>query len=155
MDAAMPPPPPVTFAEVRPIDQFSGNRLTIGGIETSSSWLWQGQGASNPRQLWLPLDLLVGQMGFQRQSHLGGEQLEWYGFQLRLGDVQQRTIGDEVAIDALPWLNALGVQVNRTKNSLRLDLPKPHLKTLRQGKGGSANRLVMDLSGAAIIQRGR
>jgi hypothetical protein len=92
-------------------------------------------------------------MGFQRQSHLGGEQLEWYGFQLRLGDVQQRTIGDEVAIDALPWLNALGVQVNRTKNSLRLDLPKPHLKTLRQGKGGSANRLVMDLSGAAIIQR--
>ena len=153
MDAAMPPPPPVTFAEVRPIDQFSGNRLTIGGIETSSSWLWQGQGASNPRQLWLPLDLLVGQMGFQRQSHLGGEQLEWYGFQLRLGDVQQRTIGDEVAIDALPWLNALGVQVNRTKNSLRLDLPKPHLKTLRQGKGGSANRLVMDLSGAAIIQR--
>ena len=153
MDAAMPPPPPVTFAEVRPIDQFSGNRLTIGGIETSSSWLWQGQGASNPRQLWLPLDLLVGQMGFQRQSHLGGEQLEWYGFQLRLGDVQQRTIGDEVAIDALPWLNALGVQVNRTKNSLRVDLPKPHLKTLRQGKGGSANRLVMDLSGAAIIQR--
>ena len=153
MDAAMPPPPPVTFAEVRPIDEFSGNRLTIGGIETSSSWLWQGQGASNPRQLWLPLDLLVGQMGFQRQSHLGGEQLEWYGFQLRLGDVQQRTIGDEVAIDALPWLNALGVQVNRTKNSLRVDLPKPHLKTLRQGKGGSANRLVMDLSGAAIIQR--
>ena len=153
MDAAMPPPPPVTFAEVRPIDQFSGNRLTIGGIKTSSSWLWQGQGASNPRQLWLPLDLLVGQMGFQRQSHLGGEQLEWYGFQLRLGDVQQRTIGDEVAIDALPWLNALGVQVNRTKNSLGLDLPKPHLKTLRQGKGGSANRLVMDLSGAAIIQR--
>jgi hypothetical protein len=92
-------------------------------------------------------------MGFQRQSHLGGEQLEWYGFQLRLGDVQQRTIGDEVAIDALPWLNALGVQVSRTKNSLRVDLPKPHLKTLRQGKGGSANRLVMDLSGAAIIQR--
>ena len=153
MDAAMPPPPPVTFAEVRPIDQFSGNRLTIGGIKTSSSWLWQGQGASNPRQLWLPLDLLVGQMGFQRQSHLGGEQLEWYGFQLRLGDVQQRTIGDEVAIDALPWLNALGVQVNRTKNSLKVNLPKPHLKTLRQGKGGSANRLVMDLSGAAIIQR--
>ena len=149
----MPPPPPATFAEVRPIDQFSGNRLTIGGIETSSSWLWQGQGASNPRQLWLPLDLLVGQMGFQRQSDLGGEQLEWYGFQLRLGDVQQRTIGDEIAIDALPWLNALGVQVNRTKNSLRVDLPKPHLKTLRQGKGGSANRLVMDLSGAAIIQR--
>ena len=153
MDAAMPPPPPVTFAEVRPIDQFSGNRLTIGGIETSSSWLWQGQGASKPKQLWLPLDLLVGQMGFQRQADRDGERLEWYGFQLPLSGVQQRTIGDEVALDALPWLNALGVQVNRTKNSLRVDLPKPHLKTLRQGKGGSANRLVMDLSGAAIIQR--
>ena len=153
MDAAMPPPPPATIAEVRLTDQFSGDRLTIGGIETSSSWLWQGQGASNPKQLWLPLDLLVGQMGFQRQADRDGERLEWYGFQLPLSGVQQRTIGDEVALDALPWLNALGVQVNRTKNSLRVDLPKPHLKTLRQGKGGSANRLVMDLSGPALVQR--
>ena len=153
MDAAMPPPPPATIAEVRLTDQFSGDRLTIGGIETSSSWLWQGQGASNPKQLWLPLDLLVGQMGFQRQADRDGERLEWYGFQLPLSGVQQRTIGDEVALDALPWLNALGVQVNRSKNSLRVDLPKPYLKTLRQGKGGSANRLVMDLSGPALVQR--
>ena len=153
MDAAMPPPPPATIAEVRLTDQFSGDRLTIGGIETSSSWLWQGQGASNPKQLWLPLDLLVGQMGFQRQANRDGEQLEWYGFQLPLSGVQQRTIGDEVALDALPWLNALGVQVNRSKNSLRVDLPKPHLKKLRQGNGGSANRLVMDLSGPALVQR--
>ncbi len=153
MDAAMPPPPPATIAEVRLTDRFSGDRLTIGGIETSSSWLWQGQGKSNPNQLWLPLDLLEGQMGFQRQSEAKGERLEWYGFQLPLSGVPQRTIGDEVAIDALPWLNALGVQVNRTKNALRLDLPQPRLKKLRQGKGGSSNRLVMDLSGPALIQR--
>ena len=153
MDAAMPPPPPATIAEVRLTDRFSGDRLTIGGIETSSSWLWQGQGKSNPNQLWLPLDLLEGQMGFQRQSEVKGERLEWYGFQLLLSGVPQRTIGDEVAIDALPWLNALGVQVNRTKNALRLDLPQPRLKKLRQGKGGSSNRLVMDLSGPALIQR--
>ncbi len=153
MDAAMPPPPPATVAEVRLTDRFSGDRLTIGGIETSSSWLWQGQGASNPKQLWLPLDLLEGQMGFQRQSEVSGERLEWYGFQLPLRGVPQRTIGDEVAIDALPWLNALGVQVNRTKNALRVDLPQPFLKGLRQGKGGSSNRLVMDLSGPALIQR--
>jgi hypothetical protein len=153
MDAAMPPPPPAPIAEVRLTDQFSGDRLTIGGINTSSSWLWQGQGTTNPKRLWLPLDLLVGQMGFQRQSAVNGERLDWYGVQLPLSGLQQRTIGDEVALDALPWLNALGVQVNRSKNTLRVDLPQPHLITLRQGKGSSANRLVMDLSGPALIQR--
>ena len=153
MDAAMPPPPPAPIAEVRVTDQFSGDRLTIGGIDSSSSWLWQGQGATQPKRLWLPLDLLVGQMGFQRQSEISGERLEWYGFQLPLNGVQQRTIGDEVALDALPWFNALGVQVSRTKNTLRVDLPQPQLKTLRQGKGSSANRLVMDLSGPALVQR--
>ena len=92
-------------------------------------------------------------MGFQRQSDEGGERLEWYGVQLPLSGLQQRTIGDEVALDALPWLNALGVQVNRSKNTLKVELPQPHLKTLRQGKGSSANRLVMDLSGPALVQR--
>ena len=153
MDAAMPPPPPAPIAEVRVTDQFSGDRLTIGGIDTSSSWLWQGQGATRPTRLWLPLDLLVGQMGFQRQADVGEEFLDWYGFQRPLSGLQQRTIGDEVALDALPWLNALGVQVNRTKSTLRVDLPKPHLKKLRQGKGSSANRLVLDLSGPALVQR--
>ena len=153
MDAAMPPPPPAALAEVRAIDQFSGDRLTIGGIDTSSAWLWEGQEATNPKRLWLPLDLLVGQMGFQRQSGLDGEFLEWYGFQLPLSGLQQRTIGDEVALDALPWLKALGVQVKRAQATLKVALPQPHLKTLRQGKGSSANRLVMDLSGPALVQR--
>ncbi len=153
MDAAMPPPPPAPIAEVRLTDQFRGDRLTIGGIGSSSSWLWQGRGTTNPTRLWLPLDLLVGQMGFQRQVEVSGERLEWYGFQRPLSGLQQRTIGDEVALDALPWLMALGVQVNRTKSTLRVDLPQPHLKKLRQGKGSSANRLVMDLSGPALVQR--
>ena len=153
MDAAMPPPPPPPIAEVRLTDQFSGDRLTIGGIDISSAWLWQGQGATNPKRLWLPLDLLVGQMGFQRQSDFSGERLEWYGVQRAFSGLQQRTIGDEVALDALPWLKALGVQVNRINNTLRVELPQPHLKTLRQGKGSSANRLVMDLSGPALVQR--
>ena len=153
MDAAMPPPPPPPIAEVRLTDQFSGDRLTIGGIDISSAWLWQGQGATNPKRLWLPLDLLVGQMGFQRQSDFSGERLEWYGVQRAFSGLQQRTIGDEVALDALPWLKALGVQVNRISNTLRVELPRPHLKTLRQGKGSSANRLVMDLSGPALVQR--
>ena len=153
MDAAMPPPPPAPIAEVRLTDQFSGDRLTIGGISTTSSWLWQGQGTTSPQRLWLPLDLLVGQMGFQRQSAVGGELLEWYGYRKPLSRLEKRTIGDEVALDALPWLNAQGVQVNRTKSTLNLDLPRPDLKALRQGKGSSANRLVLDLSGPALVQR--
>ena len=43
--------------------------------------------------------------------------------------------------------------VDRSKNTVKVDLPQPHLKTLRQGKGSSANRLVMDLSGPALVQR--
>ena len=153
MEAATPPPLPSAISEVRRTDQFKGDQLSIGGINTTSTWLWQGPGTTSPRQLWMPLDLLVGQMGFQRKSLLGKEFLEWYGIQSPFSGLQRRTLGDEVALDVTPWLNALGVQLNRAKNRLRVELPQPQLQTLRQGKGSSSNRLVLDLTGPALIQR--
>ncbi len=153
MDAAMPPPPPPTISEVRTTDQFIGDQLSIGGIDTSSTWLWLGQAINSPRQLWLPLDRLVGQMGFQRKSVLGEDFLEWYGIQSPLSGLQRRTLGDEIALDVTLWLNELDVQLKRANNKLAVELPQPTVQALRQGKGSSANRLVLDLTGPAFMQR--
>ncbi|MFL0768219.1 MAG: phosphodiester glycosidase family protein, partial [Prochlorococcus sp.] len=60
---------------------------------------------------------------------------------------------DEVALNVADWLTAAGVKIRRKNNVLNVELPTPRLNGLRQGKGSMANRLVLDLSGPALIQR--
>lgn len=153
MDASPPPPPLPILAENRKPAESSGGQLLIGGRATASDWLWIGNSRSNPTQLWLPLDVLIGQIGFQRLPGIGGDKLAWFGVELPLNKLQQRSLGDEVALDVTPWFKPLGVEVDRTPNMLRIQLPQPQLQKIRQGRGSAAERLVLDLDGPALIQR--
>lgn len=148
-----PPPPPTSFSEVRLSQTVSGDRIRIGGQELRMTWLWVGADHQRPEQLWLPLDLLVSQLGFVRSQTQQGEQLEWYGQRAELGSLSQRTLGDEVAIDVAAWLESTGMQISRSNQTLRLTLSAPQVTQLRRGKGSTATRLVIDLSGPALVQR--
>jgi len=148
-----PPMPPAPVAEVRAASSVQGDRMRLAGIDLDSPWLWVGSDRRRPLQLWLPLDLLVGQFGFHRSPSQQGEQLEWYSRKAILKDLPQRTLGDEVAIEVSQWLSATGVQLSRSERSLRVTLPAPRLLRLRRGKGSTANRLVLDLTGAALVHR--
>ncbi|WP_186484775.1 phosphodiester glycosidase family protein [Synechococcus sp. A15-127] len=139
------PPPEVRFAASR-----SGNRILIAGQRLSGGWQWQGQRDDQPDELWLPLDLLEGQLGFSR---LENGNLEWYGEQRPLESIPQRPLGDEVALEVADWLGAVGVRSSTRGRQLLLELPAPLLQRLRRGKGSNAGRVVFDLDGPVFVQR--
>ena len=149
----LPPPPPIPVAEVRTAEPITGAQLKIGGIAAKGTWQWVGNDRSSPVQLWIPLDLLIGRLGFRRVVSEGGEALEWFGQRVPLKTLSKRTLEDEVAIDAAPWLKALNVATSHRDGVLSLSLRAPKVQKLRQGRGSTAGRLVLDLSGPALMQR--
>ena len=150
---SLPPPPPAPVAEVRQADQSIGNRVRVGEISQKSAWLWIAGKGKSPNQLWLPLDVLTGRLGFRRTTTAAGEQLEWFGRDQLLSDLETRTLKDEVAVDAWPWFRAIGVSVQRRETTLELSLASPRIVSIRQGRGSTAGRVVLDLSAPALIQR--
>ena len=144
--AQLPEPPP----EVRSVASRSGDRIMIAGQRLSGAWLWQGPRDDQPEELWLPLDLLEGQLGFSRRN-VG--KLEWYGEQRPLKTMAQRPLGDEVGLEVADWLAAVGVRSSTRGRQLLLELPPPLLQRLRRGKGSSADRVVLDLDGPVFVQR--
>ena len=144
--AQLPEPPP----EVRSVASRSGDRIMIAGQRLSGAWLWQGPRDDQPEELWLPLDLLEGQLGFSRRN-VG--KLEWYGEQRPLKTMAQRPLGDEVGLEVADWLAAVGVSSSTRGRQLLLELPPPLLQRLRRGKGSSADRVVLDLDGPVFVQR--
>jgi len=148
-----PPPPPAPVAEIRAAQPVQGSSLRLAGNTIKTGWLWLGSSRRDPEQLWLPLDTLTSRLGVLRSTTGSGDQLEWYGKKAALSSFQQRSIDDEVALEISTWLRDLGVRLERSGHSLSLNLPTPQLLRLRQGKGSTANRLVLDLSGPALVQR--
>ncbi len=64
-----------------------------------------------------------------------------------------RSLGDEVGLEVSDWLAATGVRAQVRENTLELRLPLPKVNNLRRGKGSTADRLVLDLNGPALVQR--
>ena len=149
----LPPPPPVPVAEVRTADRFTGSEVKVGGLLSKGAWQWVGNDQRSPEQLWIPLDLLIGRLGFQRIATERGEALEWFGQSVPLEALTKRSLDDEVAIDAAVWFKALNVATSRRNGVLSISLQAPRVRNLRQGRGSTAGRLVLDLSGPALLQR--
>ena len=148
-----PPPPPAPIPEIRAAQPIQGSRLRLAGTAIKSGWLWLGNSSRTPGQLWLPLDTLTARLGVQRSTTRSGDLLEWYGKKALLSSFQQRSIDDEVALEVSGWLRDIGVSLEQSGDLLSLNLPAPRLIRFRRGKGSTANRLVLDLSGPALVQR--
>ena len=146
--APLPAPPP----ELRPVPNQSGEEVLIGRERSKAVWLWRGSDAE-PEELWLPLEVLESRLGFRRVSRLDGEALEWFGRTVALTALATRSLGDEVGLEVSDWLAATGVRAQVRENTLELRLPPPTVNNLRRGKGSTADRLVLDLNGPALVQR--
>ena len=140
---------PEPLPELRQAPSLQGQQLRIDGLELRSSWQWEGLNRSQPDQLWLPLELLESHLGFRR--HQG--QLEWFGRRQPLAELPQRTLGDEVGLEVADWLAQVGVIIRLDDQKLQLTLPSADLQGMRRGKGSTADRLVLDLDGPALVQR--
>ena len=146
--APLPAPPP----ELRPTPNQSGEVMQIGQERSKAVWLWRGSDAA-PEELWLPLEVLESRLGFRRVSRLDGEALEWFGRTVPLTSMTTRSLGDEVGLEVSDWLAATGVSSKVRGTTLELRLPPPTVNNLRRGKGSTADRLVLDLTGPALVQR--
>jgi hypothetical protein len=131
-----------------------GDRLTINGRSQRARWRWLGAAGTTPQQLWLPLEVLQNQLGVSSRSLSDGSlDLEWFGAGLKVPAGAQQALDDEVALDALPLLQALGVQVQERGSELQLGLPGSGLVQVRSSQQGSVRRLVLDLDGPALVRQ--
>ena len=131
-----------------------GRALSIHGQRQQAAWLWVGPASEMPRELWLPLEVLQGQLGFS--SRTGGDgalELEWFGQRLFVPQAQQRSLGDEVAIDVAPFLSSRTLLAQLEAGELHLQGGKPQVRQVRASTAPpGSRRVVLDLTGPAIVR---
>jgi hypothetical protein len=130
--------------------------VSIGGLRQQARWQWQPASPSTSEQLWLPLELLEGQLGISsRSSSDGSLMLEWYGRQLIVPAAAQRSVDDEVAVEVAALVRPLGLRCEASGDRLDLSLDSPPLLGVRQGGSGERRRVVLDLSAPTWIRKER
>ncbi|QEY33450.1 phosphodiester glycosidase family protein [Synechococcus sp. RSCCF101] len=131
-----------------------GTRVVINGRERQAPWLWQGGDATRPEALWLPLELLEGQLGFRRAPAADPStlRLQWYSEAFDLPAAAQRTLEDEVAVDVTARLLEAGLALSHANGRLNITLPPAAVEQLRAGPPGPRRRLVFDLAAAALVE---
>jgi len=152
----LPPPPSVRGSTnwPTPARQTSeGNRLWINGQTQTARWRWIGGGSQGPNELWIPLEVLQGQLGVSSRSRPDGSlDLEWFGQLLSVAPGAQVSLDDEVAVDVAPLFQALGVEAIKNGPELRLALPPAQLLQVRTANQAGQRRVVLDLNGPAIVR---
>ncbi|MFN9629624.1 MAG: phosphodiester glycosidase family protein [Cyanobacteriota bacterium] len=156
----LPSPPaiggPVPLQAPRAEGVQQGLVLSINGQRQRAAWRWAGPADAGPRQLWLPLEVLQGQLGFSGRALVDGAlELEWFGRRQVVPTAQQISLADEVAIDVAPFLAPDGLSARLDGAELRLRMPLPVVRQVRSSapaQGG--RRLVLDLSGPAVVRGG-
>ena len=156
-----PAPPPSSTAPPRPEPAGPtaavrrGTALRIQGRLQQAAWEWQEGRGERPAQLWLPLEVLQNQLGFRSRSRPDGSlDLEWFGVGLLVPAGAQRPLGDEVAVEVAPLLEAGGVQLALRGETLELEGTPARLLGVRQARQPGLRRVVLDLERPALLRRG-
>ena len=127
----------------------AGDGVVVNGLRQQARWQLESG------DLWLPLEVLEGQLGVSRQQAVGDDLvLEWYGQRLVVPPEQQRSLADEVAVPAMALLRPLGVLPSVHGTELWLTLPSPPLLGIRSRDLGSGRRVVFDLAGPGLLRSG-
>ena len=149
-EAAAQSPPVQRWPQQRLPRHGAGSTLLINGLPQQAQWLLEAG------ELWLPLEVLEGQLGMSRsKGEAGTLVLEWYGMRQELPPGRERSLGDEVAVPALPLLEAMGVHLDVRGEDLQISLPAAALRGIRsRDLGAGARRVVLDLGGPGFVRSG-
>ncbi|MFZ9946354.1 MAG: phosphodiester glycosidase family protein [Vulcanococcus sp.] len=130
--------------------RLQGTSISINGLRQQALWL------QDAGELWLPLEVLEGQLGVSRSTASDGSlALEWFGQKLAVSADRQRSLDDEVAVPVRGLLEAVGVAVRAQGRELQLTLPSKPLQAVRASQPNiSGQRVVLDLSAPALVRSG-
>ena len=154
------PPPPLPATAPRPALQrpatpwntarVQGTSISVNGLRQQALWLQEAD------ELWLPLEVLEGQLGVSRSPGANGSmELEWFGQKRSVSAARQRSLEDEVAVPVRDLLDAVGVVARTEGRELSLQLPPRPLQAIRwSNQGVSGQRVVLDLSAPALVRSG-
>ena len=151
---ALEPGPPAARSQPggQPLPQgrAEGEWLEINGWRQRARWRIEGG------ELWLPLEVLDGQLGVSRSpAGADGLELEWFGVRVLVPPGQQRSLDDEVAVPTARLLRALGVSIAHRQGTLQLGLPAAELLAIRsRDQGLGLRRVVLDLAAPALVRSG-
>jgi hypothetical protein len=147
-----PPPPLASAAE----GEQAGTEVRIHGQRQRAAWRWTAAAANGFRQLWVPLEVLQGQLGFSSRSRADGTlELEWFGQAQSVPPSGQVSLADEVAVDLAPFLARDGLTARVEGGALLLDAPLPVLRQARTSAAPAGRRrVVLELSGPAVVRGG-
>ena len=151
---ALEPGPPAARSQPggQPLPQgrAQGEWLEINGWRQRARWRLEGG------ELWLPLEVLDGQLGVSRSpAGADGLELEWFGVRVLVPPGQQRSLDDEVAVPTTRLLRALGVSIAHRQGTLQLALPAAELLAIRsRDQGLGLRRVVLDLAAPALVRSG-
>ena len=148
-------PPPLPAAEradpsLKGPTRSAGEGVVVNGLRQQARWQLENG------ELWLPLEVLEGQLGVSRsQTPDGGLLLEWFGRKLQVAPARQRNLADEVAVPVSDLLQPLGVTPVVRGADLWLNLPaRPLLAIRSRGLEGGGLRIVFDLEGPSLLRSG-
>ena len=151
----LPPPPLPAPQRTAPLRSgrasAEGSTLVLNGQRQQARWLLERG------ELWLPLEVLEGQLGVSRREGPNNSlELEWFGAELSIPANRRRSLDDEVAVPVTELLDRLGVSMRPLgKTELSLDLPAQPLQALRSRDSGiSGRRIVFDLNRPAMVRSG-
>ena len=132
-----------------------GDQILINGRPQRVAWIWRPGVGGARDQIWLPLDVLQGQLGFSSNGRPdGGLDLQWFGTTLPVPRQAQLSLADEVGVDAAPFLKAAGVRVTFAGPQLQLALPGARLMRVRRSSAPAGTaRFVLDLSGPLLVRQ--
>ncbi len=134
---------------------LQGGQIEIHGQRQTARWLWSAAGPGQAQsELWLPLEVLQGQLGITSQSRPDGSvKLEWFGTSLELPAGSQRSLEDEVALPVGKLLQAAGARLTPQGSLLRIEMAPVPLLAVRSRELGTGRRVVLDLGAAALLYR--
>ena len=148
-------PPPLPAAEradpsLKGPTRSAGEGVVVNGLRQQARWQLENG------ELWLPLEVLEGQLGVSRsQTTNGGLLLEWFGRKLQVAPARQRNLADEVAVPVSDLLQPLGVTPVVRGADLWLNLPaRPLLAIRSRALEGGGLRIVFDLEGPSLLRSG-
>ncbi|WP_255116379.1 MULTISPECIES: phosphodiester glycosidase family protein [unclassified Synechococcus] len=135
------------------LPQAQGTEIQINSLRQQARWQVQTDPGTGRVELWIPLEVLQGQLGVSSRSSSDNTlELEWFGQRQRVPSGAQRSLDDEVAVPASTLLESAGVQLKVQGNRLNLELPPAPLHQVRWREQGPSRRVVLDLSTPALVR---